>query len=183
MCHPGGSVRHLHRLPNFGIRPPFSTTSHGNVPMPTLRLGQWRTFWIAWECVDVVVTSQIGSIGPGSAMPCFDLVVMRRERSTSMAPLELVSDSRHGRISVNGGVHIPSLRRWNEIAAKEFCMKIRINYSLCTGHGRCYSLVPDLFSADEAGLGTAIAEDLSPEQIRNAELAVQNCPEQAISLV
>jgi ferredoxin len=116
-------------------------------------------------------------------MPCFDLVVMRQERSPSMAPLELLSDSRHGRISVNGGVHIPSLRRWNEIAAKEFCMKIRINYSLCTGHGRCYSLVPDLFSADEAGLGTAIAEDLNPEQIQDAELAVQNCPEQAISLV
>ena len=62
-------------------------------------------------------------------------------------------------------------------------MKIEINASVCSGHGRCYSLVPDLLSPDEDGHGTAVAEDLSPQQQEDAELAVENCPEQAISLV
>ena len=61
-------------------------------------------------------------------------------------------------------------------------MKIQINSSVCSGHGRCYSLVPDLFSPDEDGHGTSTTKDLSPEQLKDAELAVQNCPEQAISL-
>lgn len=61
-------------------------------------------------------------------------------------------------------------------------MKIHIDRSLCSGHGRCYSLVPELFSPDEAGNGFATEEDLTPEQVKSAEIAVQNCPEQAISL-
>ena len=62
-------------------------------------------------------------------------------------------------------------------------MKIQIDSALCSGHGRCYSLVPELFSPDEEGHGLSITEDLTAEQIKQAEVAVQSCPEQAISLV
>src|SRR6187401_456533 len=35
-------------------------------------------------------------------------------------------------------------------------MRVLIDEDRCTGHGRCYSLVPDLFDADDQGHGTAL---------------------------
>jgi hypothetical protein len=80
MCHPGESIRDSHLIPNFSIRPPFSTASRGNVLRPTSLFGPVESVLDRMGPVDVVVMSQIGNVGPGSAMPCFDLVVMRRER-------------------------------------------------------------------------------------------------------
>jgi ferredoxin len=63
-------------------------------------------------------------------------------------------------------------------------VKIRIDTDLCTGHGRCYSLVPELFDCnDDDGYGLVkgdgtVTEDQRPLAVK----AVNNCPERAIFL-
>ena len=39
-------------------------------------------------------------------------------------------------------------------------MRVRIEAELCTGHGRCYSLAPDVFGSDDDGRGFVISDDL-----------------------
>ena len=57
----------------------------------------------------------------------------------------------------------------------------------CTGHGRCYALSPTLFEPDDDGNGQLIdpsgeigAGDTAAQAA--AQLAVDGCPENAISL-
>lgn len=52
----------------------------------------------------------------------------------------------------------------------------------CTGHGRCYTLAPDVFDADEAGHSTVLVDEVSGELESQAVTAEQNCPESAITL-
>ncbi len=61
-------------------------------------------------------------------------------------------------------------------------MKLRIDADACTGHGRCYSLAPELFDADEYGHGALLHEEVPEELAEQARIAVANCPERAISL-
>lgn len=61
-------------------------------------------------------------------------------------------------------------------------MKISIDTDLCTGHGRCYTLAPLLFDADDHGHGLVVQEDGTPESEEQARAAVRNCPEGAIVL-
>ena len=61
-------------------------------------------------------------------------------------------------------------------------MKLRIDLEACTGHGRCYSLSPELFDADDYGHGILLQEDVPDDLAEKARLAVANCPERAISL-
>ena len=61
-------------------------------------------------------------------------------------------------------------------------MKIHIDSETCTGHGRCYSLAPQLFDSDEFGHGVVLRDDV-PDDLRDvARSAIENCPERAISL-
>jgi ferredoxin len=61
-------------------------------------------------------------------------------------------------------------------------VKVRIDSERCQGHGRCYDLAPALFGEDEQGYGRVLgAGVVPPGQERQAQLAVVNCPEQAIS--
>ncbi|HEY7279906.1 MAG TPA: ferredoxin [Trebonia sp.] len=63
-------------------------------------------------------------------------------------------------------------------------MKVQIDPGLCQGHGRCYDLAPDLFGADDEGYGQVLGEGVvSQEAKHDADLAVLNCPEQAIELL
>jgi ferredoxin len=62
-------------------------------------------------------------------------------------------------------------------------MRIVIDERLCNGHGRCYSMVASLFHADERGNGVATSAELDPSSLAEAEIAVDSCPEQAISIV
>jgi ferredoxin len=63
-------------------------------------------------------------------------------------------------------------------------MKVHINPELCQGHGRCYDLAPGLFGDDEEGYGQVLGDGIvSPEAAEAANLAVLNCPEQAIELL
>jgi ferredoxin len=52
----------------------------------------------------------------------------------------------------------------------------------CVGHGRCYSLAPEVFDADEVGHCVLLVEDVSPDLEPQAKTGEQNCPEQAIIL-
>jgi len=61
-------------------------------------------------------------------------------------------------------------------------MKLRLDRSACQGHGRCYTLAPDLFDCDDDGYAVLNApEDLAPDQHAAALSAVNNCPEYAIT--
>jgi ferredoxin len=57
-----------------------------------------------------------------------------------------------------------------------------IDADRCTGHGRCYTLVPTLFEPDEQGHSAALVDVLTDEQLDLARSAVANCPEQATSI-
>ena len=65
----------------------------------------------------------------------------------------------------------------------ETTVQLQIDKTRCEGHGRCYVLFPELFDADDMGDGEVRQRDLgTPERIADAETAVLNCPERAISL-
>lgn len=63
-------------------------------------------------------------------------------------------------------------------------MEIEIDRKLCSGHGRCYTLAPELFASDDEGYGVVRRPGsyLTSGQESDAERAVLNCPEMAIRL-
>jgi len=62
-------------------------------------------------------------------------------------------------------------------------MKVIIDTDRCTGHGRCYSLAPEVFDADDEGHSMLRVSEL-PENLKaKAQIGVDNCPEGAISIV
>ncbi len=60
--------------------------------------------------------------------------------------------------------------------------RVRIDADRCTGHGRCYTLAPDIFDADEVGHSIVLIREVSGELEQHAVTGEQNCPEQAIIL-
>ena len=62
-------------------------------------------------------------------------------------------------------------------------MRIVIDKDLCTGHARCTSLTPALFTDDESGYGVVVGDgEINDDQLELAKRAVSACPERAISL-
>jgi ferredoxin len=61
-------------------------------------------------------------------------------------------------------------------------MRVHVDLSACTGHGRCYSLSPDVFSADDDGHCVLLVEEVPPELEDQARRGAANCPEQAITV-
>jgi ferredoxin len=61
-------------------------------------------------------------------------------------------------------------------------IRVRVDPELCTGHGRCYSLAPDVFDADEVGHCIVVVEHVSGELEDQAVTGEQNCPERAITV-
>lgn len=59
---------------------------------------------------------------------------------------------------------------------------VAVDADLCTGHGRCYTLSPDVFDADEVGHSVVVVEEVSGELEAQAVTAERNCPERAITL-
>jgi ferredoxin len=53
---------------------------------------------------------------------------------------------------------------------------------MCVGHGRCYSLAPEVFAPDDEGHCEILVEDLPPELEHQARIGEANCPERAITL-
>ena len=60
--------------------------------------------------------------------------------------------------------------------------RVCVDTDSCVGHGRCYTLAPDVFDADEVGHSIVRVEYVSGELEEQAVTAEQNCPEQAITL-
>lgn len=61
-------------------------------------------------------------------------------------------------------------------------MKLDLDTEACQGHGRCYSIAPELFDADQEGHSVLLMGDISAEQETLARHAVESCPEEAIAL-
>ena len=64
-------------------------------------------------------------------------------------------------------------------------MRLTIDAEMCTGHGRCYTLSPQLLSDDEEGFVTERGpDDRGPDGVSRAPLgdAALSCPEGAISI-
>jgi ferredoxin len=63
-------------------------------------------------------------------------------------------------------------------------MRVHIDTDRCQGHGRCYDIAPDLFGEDENGYATLAGDGtVSPDLVADAELAVANCPETAVTVL
>ena len=63
-------------------------------------------------------------------------------------------------------------------------MRITVDAELCSGQGRCYVVSPGLFSSDDEGFCAERGEtrDVPSGHERSAQLAVDSCPEGAISV-
>ncbi|HKY15724.1 MAG TPA: ferredoxin [Microthrixaceae bacterium] len=63
-------------------------------------------------------------------------------------------------------------------------MRIELHAEMCTGHGRCYALAPEIFDADDDGhCVVRVAGDVPPEHEAKARQGVSNCPEGALAVV
>lgn len=64
-------------------------------------------------------------------------------------------------------------------------MKITVRGDLCTGHGRCYTLAPDLLDCDDEGYVTIRDRvvDVPNNQVAASREAASTCPERAIELL
>ncbi len=60
-------------------------------------------------------------------------------------------------------------------------VKIRIDADKCQGHARCFALAPELFAVDDYGQASVLVDEVPPELVDRANLAIANCPEYAIS--
>ncbi|GAB3315254.1 ferredoxin [Haliea atlantica] len=62
-------------------------------------------------------------------------------------------------------------------------MKVHVDLNKCQGHARCEEICPEVFATDEVEGKAVILQENVPEAHReNTILAVQNCPEYALSL-
>jgi ferredoxin len=60
--------------------------------------------------------------------------------------------------------------------------RVRVDPDRCTGHGRCYTLAPDVFDADEVGHSIVFVDEVFGELEEHAAIGEQNCPESAITV-
>jgi ferredoxin len=61
--------------------------------------------------------------------------------------------------------------------------RVHVDPDKCQGHNRCYSVSPELFELDDLGMSSEVGTGIVPaELVGQARLAVDNCPEHAISL-
>jgi ferredoxin len=62
-------------------------------------------------------------------------------------------------------------------------MRIKVDPDKCEGHNRCYSIAPELFEVDDFGYASEKGDGTVPPDLEEkARLAVDNCPEYAISV-
>jgi len=60
--------------------------------------------------------------------------------------------------------------------------QVCVDADRCEGHGRCYTLAPDVFDADEVGHAVVLVENVAGDLEAQAVEAEKNCPEAAIKL-
>jgi ferredoxin len=61
-------------------------------------------------------------------------------------------------------------------------IRVGVDADRCVGHGRCYTLAPEVFDADEFGHSIVRVDEVSGEREAQAADAERNCPEDAITL-
>lgn len=62
-------------------------------------------------------------------------------------------------------------------------MRVRIDAERCQGHGRCFTIAPDVFDSDDLGNGVVIGDGtVPPDREHDVRLAAANCPESAVVL-
>lgn len=59
-------------------------------------------------------------------------------------------------------------------------MRVAVEADRCVGHGRCYALAPEVFTADEHGHCVVVVPEPSGAAAEQARIAAENCPESAI---
>ena len=64
-------------------------------------------------------------------------------------------------------------------------MKAKIDDKLCTGHGRCFVLAPEVYELDDDGYNAQRGGviDVNPAHADAARFGAENCPEAAITLI
>lgn len=61
---------------------------------------------------------------------------------------------------------------------------VTIVSELCQGHNRCCRVAPELFESDELGNAKVKGDgNVTDELLSKAELAVANCPENAVQII
>ena len=61
-------------------------------------------------------------------------------------------------------------------------MKLVVDPELCQGHNRCLAYAGELLDLDARGCAVVLGDGTVPsELVEDAQLAVDNCPEEAIS--
>ncbi len=61
-------------------------------------------------------------------------------------------------------------------------MRINVDPTRCTGHGRCYSLAPEVFDADDDGYCATREREVPSALEDQAVKGVRSCPERAIAV-
>lgn len=61
-------------------------------------------------------------------------------------------------------------------------MHVSIDNDACQGHGRCYAMAPEVYTADDEGCGEVIDAEIGEDLVQQARVGALNCPESAITL-
>ena len=66
-------------------------------------------------------------------------------------------------------------------------MRVSVDDELCTGHGRCYALAPDVFGPDDYGHCTVVTQATGDGTVAvsfeaQARVGRDSCPERAITI-
>ena len=62
-------------------------------------------------------------------------------------------------------------------------IRIEVDRERCTGHGRCWTLAPEVFEADDDGYCATGEVEVGDEHAAAARRGVRSCPEHAITAV
>ena len=61
--------------------------------------------------------------------------------------------------------------------------RILLDPGACVGHGRCYTLAPDVFEADDEGHCIVRVDVVAGDLAAQARIGAANCPERALEVV
>ena len=62
-------------------------------------------------------------------------------------------------------------------------MRIEVDHDTCTGHGRCWSLAPEVYDADDDGYCATQVFEVPAGFEEQARRGAAGCPERAITVV
>lgn len=65
-------------------------------------------------------------------------------------------------------------------------MRIEVDRERCTGHGRCWTLAPEVFEPDDDGYCATASVTVDPTDAATVSVAlrgVRSCPERAITAI